>query len=142
MSLTSGKSKHIVPRGIVRRLLSISVVVALMGSLLPGRTAMKCHEMGLSKMCHRTAGAVHHCEMMQDEQPVRDSNSDKNIGALDSPSKCPMNCCFQFGSRIVAAVHVVWSYSQNLAMQGAFQIPAVVFVSSGFSSHTDRGPPA
>jgi len=130
----------------VRSVISISLMIALLCSQMPAQAQMGCHHM-TPTMCHRAASGAHDCGMMHNEQAVDDEQSSgasqtgTNVEAVESSSKCPMTCCFQFGARAVAVIRVAGNHFQQAIVPYTFRDPSVVFVSNGFSSHCDRGPP-
>jgi len=136
----------------MRRAVAIALVTALLVSLALPVWAAACGEMSRVPICHRTVthhhsdSTVHknhsapHCEMMasqQEEAPVQDSEQ----GVSDLPGKCPMQCCMQATAPNVAATSRNNLVFQPAASETQIEIQRVVFVTSGFSSHTDRGPP-
>lgn len=93
-------------------------------------------------VCHRSSGVMHHCEGMEDTEALTEDDSANHISAVDPMSKCPMNCCSQFGSSGNALVAVDRSEFVAVDAEYSRQPVSVVFTSNGFSSHTDRGPPS
>lgn len=129
----------------MRRLISISTAVALIFSLVSPLLAQTCMKSGEHASCHRGSQAAshHHCDGMpghhhEDEMAAPDQ-SDSVSGAA---ANCPMNCCLaaQTGKQVAVVNHVV--VTPQLAFSATLQVPTVVFVAAGFSSHTDRGPPS
>jgi hypothetical protein len=117
--LTSLESTNIVAVFFVRSVISISLMIALLCSQMPVQAQMECHHMRPT-MCHRAAKAIHDCGMMHDEQAADDKESSRapqtpgaNVKAVESGSKCPMTCCFQFGARAVAVIRVAGNYFQQ-----------------------------
>jgi len=127
----------------MRRLFSISAIIAVLASLAPTHMLMSCHANAARTVCHRTGTAAHthHCEAMQEEAASAEE-SWSNLDALNVPSTCPMNCCFQLGSGNGTAIAAAQVDFQFPAVEYSFLSAQVVFAHSGFSSHTDRGPPA
>jgi hypothetical protein len=124
----------------VRRISSISAILALLTSLVPAHAFMICHASSQRQICHRTAGAAHHeCGMTHEEEPSSEGDSGRQIVAGDL--SCPMNCCFQLGSNTGALAGIRYSHSQQIVIEYSLQPASVVFTANGFSSHTDRGPP-
>jgi hypothetical protein len=63
------------------------------------------------------------------------------IQAVPSPPNCPMDCCTSgHPQAIAAAAAMTMSPSLVVVDQNVLWSP-IVFTHSGFSSHTDRGPP-
>jgi hypothetical protein len=126
----------------VRRLFSISAIVALLTSLVPAHVLMICHVSSQRRICHRAAGTVNHeCGMMHEQESSSQDDSSSQIVAADLQSKCPMNCCFQFNSSTGALAVVHDGHPQRMVIEYNLQPALVVFAANGFSSHTDRGPP-
>ena len=96
--------------------------------------------------CHRVSHVAlqHHCDGMTGHHHEEDDMSvpDEGNSVSSVPSECPMSCCLaaQAGKQ-AAAVHNV-AIAPELAIATQQQLAAVVFVATGFSSHTDRGPPS
>lgn len=130
------------PTLFVRRICSISIIVALMCSLLPAEAAIACHRSSAPKMCHRAPIVAHHCEMMQEqEQEPANEGDTSNITAFEQDQKCPMNCCLHWksGNSAVPVFHRTNAVELSAEYTSEFLQP--VFSRTGFSSHTDRGPP-
>lgn len=135
----------------MRRFWSISTVLALTASLFaPMSTAsmMAGHPLGCPRMAvHRAedhkAHAMmhgHHCSMpeMQESLPA----STDGDGISSRAEGCPMDCCVQRSLPNSTAI-ASFSLIPPLAVTEAeIQFVPVTFTSTGFSSHTDRGPPA
>ena len=127
---------------IVRRICSISIIVALLCTLLPGQAPQGCHRSSAPKMCPRTASMAHHCETMQEQDQEQEPEGDaSNITAFEREQKCPMNCCLQWKSGNLAANLVRQIDSVELSIEYRSDFLQPVFARTGFSSHTDRGPP-
>jgi hypothetical protein len=88
-------------------------------------------------MCHRMA-AEHHCDM----EP-QDDSMDQGTGLVmaSRASDCPMHCCMQSGSGTSIAVASHSAAVLLPVVTEAIYSPTPTFVTNGFSSHTDRGPP-
>ena len=129
----------------MRRLISISMAVPLIFSLVSPLLAQTCMKSGERASCHRVSHAAshHECDGMpghhhEDEMVVPDqSNSVSGVA-----SNCPMNCCLaaQAGKQVAVVNHSM--VAPQLVFSAKLQLTAVVFVATGFSSHTDRGPPS
>lgn len=129
----------------MRRLISISTTVALLFSLVSPLLAQTCMRGGERASCHRVnqTASQHHCDGMpghhhEDEMVVPDQG-DSISGVA---SNCPMNCCLaaQAGKQVAVVNSIV--VAPQIAFSAKLQLTAVVFVATGFSSHTDRGPPS
>jgi hypothetical protein len=94
--------------------------------------------MKATPMCHRMA-AEHHCEM---EQQDDNSIPQESVPAMSShPGYCPMHCCTQSSAGTSGAVASVSTAISLPTIQHRVSFSNPTFAASGFSSHTDRGPP-
>jgi hypothetical protein len=109
---------------LVRRTLSISLVLALCCSMVAPALASSCQHDTSAKMCHRA------------------KHTGSTISAAPDDSKCPMSCCMNAGSRAASPLRSAESSAPLLTAYAVASFESQVFISSGFSSHTDRGPPA
>ena len=124
----------------MRRILSIATVMALLSSLVSPVMAA-CMGTGKAISCHTEA--TPHCDrtMHHHHQEQAEATSEFALLAGDNDAKCPMDCCTpghpQSGTALAAAslLPPLTVSDQN------FHVPALTFISAGFSSHTDRGPP-
>jgi hypothetical protein len=89
-------------------------------------------------MCHRMA-AHHHCEMMGHQD---DSDSEPESAVTSHPGDCPMDCCMRDSAGTGIAAVSITAAPLLLIAQDRVSYSTVLFTSNGFSSHTDRGPPA
>ena len=140
--LISGQNCRYIPFRNMRRVLSITMAVALISSLLSPVMAAACtHARAAS--CHRAAVQPQHCDgMNQHHHAMNAASSEPAAWTASDPGKCPMECCTQGHPRSVTAVPAI-SVLPPLAMTDqAVRFVSVIFTSTGFSSHTDRGPPA
>jgi hypothetical protein len=126
----------------MRRILSIATVVALISSsFLPLMASTGCREAGKAMSCH--GGAMPHCdramhEHHHDAAPVESASS---FSGAEDNYKCPMDCCSP-SHLTTAASPASSNFLPPLAVSDRnFHFASVTFVSAGFSSHTDRGPP-
>jgi hypothetical protein len=126
---------------LVKQCVSISVIVALVYAFVPLHGGMSCRQAQTAMVCHRTPGMTHHCEGMDDAQFPTDDNEAGRISGIHSPSKCPMNCCFRFGSDNKGAVVIEAAYFVPTSTGHSSHPTSDIFTNNGFSSHTDRGPP-
>jgi len=81
--------------------------------------------------------------MMHHHQPEEASGTSDlaEIHVAPSPANCPMDCCTSGHPQgIAAAAAMTMSPSLVVVEQNMLWSP-IVFTHSGFSSHTDRGPP-
>jgi hypothetical protein len=138
---------NVYSRSSMRRLCSITIIAAMMCSLVSPALAATCPHAKQVMMCHRErAGAQpeHHCDMMMDEQtePAASDSTGAAVTGSQTQQNCPMDCCAP-GQRTNA---IVISAAPPLTLtpvaeRSSFFVP-VTFTSTGFSSHTDRGPPS
>jgi hypothetical protein len=128
----------------MRRACSIVAIIAMVSSLISpvwASSAEAAHPM----LCHRVrtdsaqAPAKHHCHDM-DQEAAKDEAAPTLVQGQISQS-CPMNCCVQATLRIAAALHSNSFLPQLVTLESRLHVTAIVFSSTGFSSHTDRGPP-
>jgi hypothetical protein len=95
--------------------------------------------MKTTPMCHRMA-AQHHCDSMMDDQQ-EDADAIPVPAVSSRPADCPMDCCMQATTvtNAVAIPHNAVPLLLTIEKQVSFT--PVPFTATGFSSHTDRGPP-
>jgi hypothetical protein len=125
----------------MRRILSITTVVALLSSMLSPIMAAACTGTGKAASCHEAA--MPHCDRMMHEHHSHHAApaSSAGVSAGENNAKCPMDCCTA-GHPQSGTAAVVPSILPPLALSDpAFHFAPVTFTSAGFSSHTDRGPP-
>ncbi|HEY6271491.1 MAG TPA: hypothetical protein VIX19_05785 [Terriglobales bacterium] len=132
----------------MRRLISISAIASLMfSSVSPLLAASTCEHVKQMVGCHRIEEQKTqkpHCEMMHHhdaEETSPPTTDGPAMRALPSTQNCPMDCC-QFGHRTDAvSLTTASSLPQPAILDQTLSVVSVVFSSTGFSSHTDRGPP-
>ncbi|HEY2390790.1 MAG TPA: DUF2946 family protein [Candidatus Angelobacter sp.] len=125
----------------MRRILSISIVFALISSSLSPLMAAACTGTGKAMSCH--GGATPHCDrsMHEHHHQAAPVESNASLSAAEDGAKCPMDCCTAAHLTNVAAPATA-SFLPPLAVADRnFHFVSVKFISTGFSSHTDRGPP-
>lgn len=128
----------------MRRWFSITAICALLASTAMPLVAASCPHAKMAMACHRTEhaqaqGHQHHCDEMAKEQNDPGSSETRIQSALQQ--NCPMDCCSASQRTSAVALSAVFS-TAALPLAGhdaSFINP--VFSTSGFSSHTDRGPP-
>ncbi|HKV92270.1 MAG TPA: hypothetical protein VJW20_06960 [Candidatus Angelobacter sp.] len=123
----------------MRRFLSITTVLSLFFTMSSPIMAATCTGAGKTVSCHSMA--VSHCDRHEHHHHAAEASTASSITAADSDEKCPMDCCIP-GHRASASVAYSPSFLPPLAVsdQNVHVVP-VHFISAGFSSHTDRGPP-
>jgi hypothetical protein len=129
----------------MRRILSITTVIALLSSMFSPVMAEACTGAGKAVSCH--AEAMPHCDRPKHEHHHHDAAMDESnpglsgLSSADNDAKCPMDCCTPGHPRNGAAVAAT-SFLPPLAVSdGELQFTPITFIIAGFSSHTDRGPP-
>lgn len=133
--------------GNMRRIFSITAIVALIASSFSPLMAATMHCAGMSKAsmsCHGgedMASCDRHMHGHHHQAAAPTESSPSFSGAEDNP-KCPMDCCAPGHITTVAASSSVSLIPPMAASNRNFHFVAVTFVSVGFSSHTDRGPPS
>jgi Ni/Co efflux regulator RcnB len=127
----------------MRRFLSITVVAALLSSMLSPMMAAACAGTGKAVSCHAMA-AADHCDRPMHQHHHHDAATPESktaFSAGDDEAKCPMDCCMAGHPRNGAAVSAN-SFLPPLAVSDReIHYAPVTFTIAGFSSHTDRGPP-
>lgn len=128
----------------MRCFFSITTIAALMSSLISPLLAATCSHMQQPVACHRVQAQKPACAMMhhhEAEEPAPGSGAPA-FESMQSPERCPMDCCVP-GQRTNAIAIAAVSPLPELAVteQNLHFVPAV-FTRTGYSSHTDRGPPA
>jgi len=127
----------------MRRIFAITLIAGLIFSTASPVWAAACAGMHTTPMCHRTAAHHHHCDMMMDQDKQDETASpESQTGISAVPGKCPMQCCMQAQAGNGTAVPAISFLPQLDAAEYHVDFAMVVFLTSGFSSHTDRGPPA
>ncbi|HEY7405733.1 MAG TPA: hypothetical protein VIB39_19565 [Candidatus Angelobacter sp.] len=125
----------------MRRILSITAILALLSTILSPMAAactgtaqaVSCHSMEATH-CDRTMHGHHH-------HAAEASPATPSVTAGRSDEKCPMDCCTP-GHRQSGSVTYSTSLLPPIAVsEPNVHIVPVHFISAGFSSHTDRGPP-
>ena len=129
----------------MRRAISISTALALLISLASSMLAEACMKHTGRASCHRVSHAAahhQHCDGMLEHRDEDMSAPDQGNSISSVESACPMNCCLaaQAGKHAAAVHNVV--ITPQLAGAVQQQSASVVFVATGFSSHSDRGPPS
>ncbi|HEX7288839.1 MAG TPA: hypothetical protein VF532_21830 [Candidatus Angelobacter sp.] len=134
----------------MRRFWSITTILALVAAMLAPMTgaAMEAaHPMGCPRTAahsehqksHAMKAHAHHCGAMHEEHAPEPASPGSSISGLEK--SCPMDCCVQ-GSLPNASAVAAFSLILQLAVSDAeLHLVPIIFVSAGFSSHTDRGPP-
>jgi hypothetical protein len=88
---------------------------------------------------HGAKHEMHHCGGMAEEDSIQALGGIFITGNRAHP--CPMNCCEQGAPKSGAAIQAI-SFTPSVAVTDAnVHFAPISFVSAGFSSHTDRGPP-
>lgn len=129
----------------MRRFLAITAMAALVLSTGLPVWATACTHMAMANdkppMCHRTVSHQHHCEMMSG-QTESTASQGQEVAVENPPGECPMQCCMQAQAGNGTAVVTISALPELTIAEYLIHAPAIVFTASGFSSRTDRGPPA
>jgi hypothetical protein len=132
----------------MRRILSITAIVALIASPMLPLLAESCPHVKPVSACHRTDLHAHHCDMMHDHGTAADaesSGSPESDGPACSASQvshsCSMDCCATGQRTKAIAAPTAFLACPFVITDHCPGLVSVVFASAGFSSHTDRGPP-
>lgn len=124
----------------MRQFFSIATVLALLSSMA-SPIAAACMGTGKAASCHMEAAS--HCDrMMHHHQHQAGNESNSGLFALENDSKCPMDCCTPGHPQTGTVLASTSLLPPLAATKHKVQPASVIFVSAGFSSHTDRGPPA
>ena len=132
----------------MRRLVALSAIALLLLTLNSPLLAASCEHGKTMPACHRVReqnSQKPHCEMMHHHDSAEETDATPAnrpvIRSAPSSQNCPMNCC-QLGDRTNAvALAITPSLPQPAVTEQCPSIVSIVFSSTGFSSHTDRGPP-
>ncbi|HKW75123.1 MAG TPA: hypothetical protein VJN64_06330 [Terriglobales bacterium] len=133
----------------MRRLASILAMMAMLMSLFsPLLAQAQGADVSHPMVCHRAAGQTahtaakhHHCAMTAESAPEPSSGEPSIKAGKDLP-QCPMDCCMQSHPQNGTALSSNPKVPPLAVTETVRQVASVTFVSAGFSSHTDRGPPA
>jgi hypothetical protein len=80
--------------------------------------------------------------MAENDAMESDAAAPEDMASMGAaPEKCPMECCTMVGTAQQAAVAAAQNLALQVVIERSFPLSKVVFSRSGFSSHTDRGPP-
>jgi hypothetical protein len=124
----------------MRRVFSIATVAALLFSLMSPMMAA-CTGTGKAVSCH-AAEATHCDRAMHHHHEAAEPESNAGLFAVDNPARCPMDCCMP-GHPQSGTVRAAAPILPPLAVSDRTpHVVQVAFISAGFSSHSDRGPPA
>ncbi|HEX2330152.1 MAG TPA: hypothetical protein VHN74_15610 [Candidatus Angelobacter sp.] len=146
--IAPGQIRALYSRVSMRRVCSILTVMGLLFSVVSPVWAADVESMQ-PMQCHRehmqTARPdqpqVHrqHCHGM-DESPVQTS-AETSVRAVNAAKQCPMNCCVEGMTQSVSVVPAAVYLPLVVVTDRSIPHTLITFISSGFSSHTDRGPP-
>jgi hypothetical protein len=125
----------------MRRVLSITTVLALLSTIMSPIMAAACTGTGKAVSCH--AMPVAHCDRATHQHHHMDEmpSSTPAVFAGEDDEKCPMDCCIQGHTQSIAAPATISVLPQLAVSDRNFYFVPVTFTTAGFSSHTDRGPP-
>lgn len=124
----------------MRRLVSILLGISFLSMMLAPAVEAARADSALPLCCR--AHGKHHCEGMGEQvsQSSSDPSSDRSLRAVSA--KCPM---YHFMQGRLLTKFAVPTQSTGLPDAQKYHLPlrqSVIFVATGFSSHTDRGPPS
>jgi hypothetical protein len=136
----------------MRRLIAITAIAVLMVSLNAPLLAATCEHTKPMAACHgveEQKAQKPHCERMHEHDAQKADGDEEstpvsgNVTIQSAPSQnCPMDCC-QLGHRTNAVVLAgTTALPQPSPSEQTPSILSVIFSRTGFSSHTDRGPPS
>jgi hypothetical protein len=120
----------------------MAIVALISSSLSPLMAATACMGTGKAMSCH-AAEKMANCDrhMHEHHHSAAPAKSDSSMSVAEDNSKCPMDCCSP-GHLTTVAKPSAASFLPPLAVSTrSIHFASVTFVSAGFSSHTDRGPP-
>lgn len=127
---------------------SILALIAVLFAPVPSIHASTM-QMGRICCCHRRTVAAEPKASMHDCHGMfmgmhQDSTAESGLPAV-SPTmtqQCPMNCCGQNLLSTPAALSFALVSAAPAGITSLVHPTRISFVSAGFSSHTDRGPPS
>jgi hypothetical protein len=79
--------------------------------------------------------------MMAHHAEEKDGPEAVSMTSVQQEQKCPMTCCMQAGSRTARPAPLAVSFTPFLFSESFREFESQIFTATGFSSHTDRGPP-
>jgi hypothetical protein len=133
----------------MRRSLSILMAVLLPLSMLSRAWAvdqaalktMACHRLTSAQGLKYSGpgGQQHHCDGEAEgaaQVPAHGAPIVEN-----HPQPCSMNCCDQTTLKSRTALISTFPFPGLIALELGTHPVSIAFISAGFSSHTDRGPP-
>jgi hypothetical protein len=136
----------------MKRLFSITTMLVLLCSAFSPAWATdmdgmqmqgaSCHRMSMQDVSgkhNNKHGKTHHCEGM--EMTAAQPSNELSFAPSHSHS-CPMNCCVQGNPKSGVAISANSFLPPLATVEAELDFAYIIFVSAGFSSHTDRGPPA
>src|SRR5262245_22470552 len=125
----------------MRRLLSITTILALLSTVMSPIMAAACTGTGKAVSCHSMEAS--HCDRVAHKHHHHEAEapSSSSVSAGENDAKCPMDCCTPGHRQSSAAAYAASTLPPLAVTDQSFHFAQVVFTSAGFSSHTDRGPP-
>lgn len=131
----------------MRRFFSITAIMALISSSASPFLTTACHHAGPPLACHRTQQHRAHCPGMamsghhHDDAPMPESET-ATVQGKESSGNCPMDCCTPGHPKNATTAAHAAELPSLAVIERLVPVVSVVFTRHGFSSHTDRGPPA
>jgi hypothetical protein len=127
----------------MRRFLSITAIVAVASSMLSPLLAAVCPHAQQAAACHRVQAQKPHCAMMHHhDADVAVAEDETPAFASSSSPSCPMDCCIPGHPTNAVTVAFASDFPPRAVLEYRVQFVPLAFVRTGFSSHTDRGPPS
>jgi hypothetical protein len=131
----------------MHRLIFITTMAALLAAQVSPAMPNPPAANGTRMMCHRAPVThTHQCAEMQvtNESQPEQAPPQSSIFSSNETGNCPMDCCCcvqaNFGKN--AALAPLPTILAVVDEQGQVLAHNIVFLSRGFSSHTDRAPPS
>jgi hypothetical protein len=126
----------------MRRAFSITTIAALICSTASPLLAAACPHSRPAMACHRTKAQHPQCPMHHQQAEEASASSDlAEIQSAPSPVNCPMDCCISGHPQGIAAAAAMTMSPSLVVLDQSMLWSPIAFTHSGFSSHTDRGPP-
>jgi hypothetical protein len=127
----------------MRRVFSITTIAALIYSAASPLLAAAYPHSQPAMACHRAKAQHAQCPMMHHHQSEEASGTSDlaEIHGVPSPANCPMDCCAPSHAQSIAAAAAMTMSPSLVVLDQRMLWSPIVFTRSGFSSHTDRGPP-
>jgi hypothetical protein len=127
----------------MRSLSSITAIAAVVFSALTPLLAAACPDGRQAPACHRIQAQKPHCAMKHDHHADTPALADEGpVMAGSEAPNCPMDCCIPGHPTNAVTVAAGSDLPPLAVVEYRLQFVPIAFVRTGFSSHTDRGPPS